>query len=256
LAPIFFSASRFDSPESSGRPARRGAGGGSGSALDYNRGIAPFLNIDLGELDDEPEELFALAQVASIACGGHAGDAASIARAVARCAAGGAQVGAHPSYPDRAGFGRRRMTLAPPALADAVAEQCGRLPQAAWLKPHGALYHAADEDETIAGAVLDGAARALARFGVIGPAGGAMAEACRRRGLALAIEGFADRAAREVGGRLVLVPRGEPGALIVDPDLAAENALRLRGRVDTICVHGDTPGAVAIARAVRRVLDG
>ncbi len=148
------------------------------------------------------------------------------------------------------------MSLAPAALADAVAEQCARLPAATWLKPHGALYHAADEDDAIAAAVLDGAGRALARFAVIGPGGGAMAEACRRRGLALAIEGFADRAAREVDGRLVLVPRGEPGALIVDPDAAAETARRLRARVDTVCVHGDTPGAVAIARAVRRVLDG
>lgn len=194
--------------------------------------------------------------MANIACGGHAGDEASIARALARCAAGGAVVGAHPSYPDRAGFGRTRMAMAPAALADAVAEQCARLPGATWLKPHGALYHAADADPAVADAVLDGAARSLPRFGVIGPGGGALAQACRRRGLALAVEGFADRAAREIGGRLVLVPRGAPGALIVDPDAAAETARRLCARVDTICVHGDTPGAVAIARAVRRVLDG
>ena len=145
--------------------------------------------------------------------------------------------------------------MPPAALADAVAEQCARVPGAAWLKPHGALYHAADDDPAIAAAVLAGATRVLARFTAIGPSGGAFAAACRDRGIRIAVEGFADRAAREVGGRLVLVPRGEPGAVIVDPDAAAANARRLAGRVDTICVHGDTPGAVAIARAVRGALD-
>jgi UPF0271 protein len=190
--------------------------------------------------------------VANIACGGHAGDAATIARAVRRCAAGGAAVGAHPSYPDRAGFGRRQVEMTAAALAETVAEQCARVPGAAWMKPHGALYHAADADADVAEALLEGVARALGAPAIIGPAGGALETACRRRGWRFAREGFADRAMR--GGRLV--PRGEPGAVIVDPAAAAENARRLFAAVDTICVHGDTPGSLAIARAVKEALHG
>jgi UPF0271 protein len=221
------------------------------------------LNIDLGELPDEPEELYALAHVANIACGGHAGDAVSIAEAMRRCKAHGTRVGAHPSYPDRAGFGRTAMAMAPDALRASVREQCLLLATAASaldlqvtsLKAHGALYHAASSDPVVARATLEGAVDALGTgITVLGPDGGALATVARETGLAYAREVFADRGTRADG---TLVPRGEPGALIIDPSEAASVARRLAasGRYETLCVHGDTPGAVAIARAVRKALE-
>jgi UPF0271 protein len=221
------------------------------------------LNIDLGELPDEPEELYALAHVANIACGGHAGDSVSVAEAVRRCKAHGTRVGAHPSYPDRASFGRTAMAMAPDALRTSVREQCLLLAIAARaldvqvtsLKAHGALYHAAPGDPIVARATLEGAVDALGTgITVLGPDGGALATVAREAGLAYAREGFADRGTRADG---TLVPRGEPGALIIDPSEAASVARRLAasGRYETLCVHGDTPGAVAIARAVRKTLE-
>jgi UPF0271 protein len=221
------------------------------------------LNVDLGELPDEPEELYALAHVANVACGGHAGDGASIATALARCKAHGTRVAAHPSYPDREGFGRRAMKIAPSELRDSVREQCARLASEARaafvavsaMKPHGALYHQAGADRSVAEAVIDGALEALGdKVTIVGPGGSALAAVALERGLPFAREGFADRGLRADGS---LVPRGEPGALVTDPALAAAQALRLAasGSFDTVCVHGDTPGAVAIARAVREALD-
>jgi UPF0271 protein len=222
------------------------------------------LNIDLGELPDEPEELYACAHVASIACGGHAGDEASMRRALARCAAHGVSVGAHPSYPDRASFGRTAMTMAAARLRATVSAQCeslARLAREAGLrvtsvKAHGALYHAATTDETTARALVEGALAALGRdVTFFGPAAGALASVLASAGVTLAREGFADRGTRPDG---TLIPRGEPGALVADPAAAADLARRLAlsGRFDTLCVHGDTPGAIAVARAVRDALDG
>jgi UPF0271 protein len=223
-----------------------------------------WLNIDLGEVEAEPDELYAYAHVANVACGGHAGDAQSMARAVALCRQHGTRVGAHPSYPDREGFGRRRLDIDAAAMRDIVAAQCKALAAAArasgvrveLVKAHGALYHAAREDAELAEAILAGAVDSLgAGVTVIGPPGGALASAAARAHVFYAREGFADRATRPDG---TLVPRTEPGALITDPRAAAERAKELlrAGGVDTICVHGDTPGAVAIARAVRAALDG
>jgi UPF0271 protein len=222
-----------------------------------------WLNIDLGELPGEPEELYASANVANVACGGHAGDDASMVRAVELCLRFGAAVGAHPGYPDREGFGRRELALAPEAIADAVTEQCARLAVVArrasaaprFVKAHGALYHAAHRDATVADAVANGARRALGEgLTMIGPPGGRLAEAAARAGMAYAREGFADRGVRADGS---LVPRGEPGALLVDAAAVGARARELcaGGGVDTICVHGDTPGAVALARAARTALD-
>ncbi len=222
-----------------------------------------FLNVDLGELPDEPEALYALAHVANVACGGHAGDDASMQRAMDRCARYGVLLGAHPSYPDREGFGRKRVALTPDALCASVAEQCGRLAAIArasarpivFVKPHGALYHAAHEDGGTAEAVVRGALQALGPgITLIGPPAGAFFDAAVRAGLPFAREGFADRATREDG---TLVARGEPGALVLDPAAAAARAADLAGsgEVETICVHGDTPGAVPVARAVRAWLD-
>ena len=225
-----------------------------------------LLNLDLGELPDEPEALYACADLAHLACGGHAGDEASMAEALARCRRHGTRAGAHPSYPDREGFGRRALALAPAALAASVEDQCARLGALARLaglrlwsvKPHGALYHAADADPALAEAVVEGTRRALgADLTLVGPGGGALAAAAAARAMPFAREGFADRAMRREGGRWRLVPRGEPGALLVDPAAAAAQARAFAegGEFETLCVHGDTPGALAVARAVRAALD-
>jgi UPF0271 protein len=226
-------------------------------------GARVFLNVDLGELPEEAEALYGLAHVANVACGGHAGDDASMGRAIELCARHQALLGAHPSYPDREGFGRRAVTMTADALRASVMDQCARLAAVArakgrpvaFMKPHGALYHAAREDQATAEALVQGALQTLgAGVTLIGPPAGALLEAAARAGLRFAREGFADRATHEDG---TLVARGEPGALVVDPVAAAARATALAaaGHVETLCVHGDTPDAVAVARAVRRALD-
>jgi UPF0271 protein len=218
-----------------------------------------LLNIDGGEHDDEPEELYALAHVVNVACGGHAGDAASMARVVRACVKNGTRVSAHPSYVDREGFGRRARHVEPKDLETQVRAQCDELraiaaregAAVAFVKPHGALYHAADRDEPIARAVVAGAGGEVV---IVGPAGGALERAARSAGLGYFVEAFADRGVRADGS---LVPRGEPGALIDDPAKAAERTREIlrAGAAQTICVHGDTPNALSVARAVRRILD-
>lgn len=221
-----------------------------------------LLNIDLGELPAEPEALYEYADLVNIACGGHAGDDASMAHALSLCLRHGTRAGAHPSYPDRAGFGRVPQDMTAAALTSTVTEQCLRLAAHAarlpipinYMKPHGALYHAAGHDPCVAEALIVGAVAALgANITVIGPVGGALECVARAAGLNYLREGFADRALRTNG---TLVPRNEPGALISDVETAHHCAFKLaRSRtVDTICVHGDTPHAVAIAAAVRAAL--
>lgn len=222
-----------------------------------------LLNIDLGELPDEDEQLYALAHVANIACGGHAGDDASMRQALERCARHGTRAGAHPSYVDREGFGRRGLEVTPEVLRGQITEQCARLAEQAqalgvpleFAKPHGALYHAANRAPALARAVVAAVNEVLGpRVIIIGPATGALSDAAREAGLSYAREGFADRGTLPDGS---LIPRGQPGAVITDPQVARENTVRLaRGRtIDTLCVHGDTPGAVAVARQVRAALD-
>jgi 5-oxoprolinase (ATP-hydrolysing) subunit A len=221
-----------------------------------------LMNLDAGEHDDEPEELWARFDVLNIACGGHAGDAASMERVVAWCVRAGRVIGAHPSYPDRPGFGRRTLAIEPAALAASVADQCAALAEVArrhdravaYVKPHGALYHDANQSPALARAVVSAAIGALGEAViVIGPPAGALREAAAAHGVGYASEGFADRRMRPDGG---LVPRSEPDALLTDPAEAAAQARLLAGRVDTICCHADTPGALAIAGAVHTALHG
>ena len=216
-----------------------------------------LVELDAGESDDEPAELWRLVDIVAIACGGHAGDDASMARVIAGCA--DQQLGAHPSYPDRANFGRAAMTMSAGSLEASIAEQCAALARIAtghgrtidWVKPHGALYHAAAADLEAARAVLRGATRSLGHaITVIGPPRGALADAAVEIGLRYAREGFADRRLRADGS---LVPRSEPDALISDPAAAAAQATRLVD-IDVVCVHADTPNALAIARAVCEAL--
>lgn len=221
------------------------------------------LNVDIGEHADEPEELYRIATVVNVACGGHAGDAASMARAVTLAREAGAEIAAHPSYPDREGFGRTTMAIAPEALRASIESQCAALQAIAGgavraVKLHGALYHDAARDPVIAEAVLRGAMTGLgvrpADLVWVGPSHGAIAKVARAAGLAYVREAFADRGILPNGS---LIPRGQPGALIVDPERAAAQAVTLAraGDADTLCVHSDTPNAVAIARAVRRALE-
>ncbi len=225
--------------------------------------MRPTLNVDVGELPGEPPGLVALAELVNVACGGHAGDEGTMRDVVTRARAAGTRVGAHPSYEDRAGFGRVARDVPPATLAAQVEAQCRRLAAAAraegvpvgHVKPHGALYHRAAADPAVAEAVLDGAVAALGPVAVMGPPTGALREAAERRGLPYLREGFADRGLLPDGS---LVPRGQPGALVHDPAVAAAQAraLAASGRFDTLCVHGDTVGAEAILAAVRAALAG
>ena len=236
------------------------------------------LNADLGETvagvpTADDEAMFAVISSASIACGGHAGDAASLAQAVDRATRFGVAVGAHPSYPDRADFGRVPMSLTPAELTATIAEQLAALVDAGgdirYVKPHGALYHAVTADpvqaDAVASAVADLAARLGRPIAVLG-LGGEIERAARTAGLPFVHEAFLDRGYRPDGS---LVPRGEPGALLHEPDEVAARAVRLvrEGVVDAVdgtpvpveaaslCLHGDSPDAVAMARAVRAALD-
>jgi len=226
-------------------------------------GHFPFLNIDLGELPDEAEELHSLAHLANIACGGHAGDPGSMRRALLACRQAGTRASAHPSYPDRPNFGRRSMSLSPGILKEELQRQLRALASVAdalgvaveAVKPHGALYHDADRQQELAKVVVDAAVEALGEgVAIIAPPGGAFAAETSRASVRHLREGFADRGLLADGG---LIPRGQLGDLILDPLLAAAQAraLALSGRYDTLCVHGDTAGSVEVARAVRLALD-
>lgn len=222
---------------------------------------AILLNLDGGEHDSEPVALYALADVVHVACGGHAGDEASMRRVAEACLEHGTRIGAHPSYVDREGFGRRTYDVEESVLAAQVEEQCAALRRVVEelggvvtsAKPHGALYHAAHADPAVARACVTGIERALGKVVVVGLADGALAVEARRRGLAYWREAFADRGVRADG---TLVPRGEPGAVLDDPREAARRAQALvaSGAAETLCVHGDTPAALVIARAVYAVL--
>lgn len=233
------------------------------------------LNCDLGELDrlwqDGTEaRLLRLVTSANVACGGHAGDRTSMERTAARARALGVALGAHPSYPDRSGFGRAPMAMAHDALAAEVGAQLNRIAgivsrlggRLAHLKPHGALYHAAAHDLAVAETIADVAARWARASGgdlpvLVGLAGSPGLARWRALGHVVAAEGFADRRHESDG---TLRPRSREGALLVEPAAAAAQAVRLaRGEVgvevDTLCVHSDTPGAVDITRAVRAALE-
>ncbi|OJV98106.1 MAG: hypothetical protein BGO47_07305 [Microbacterium sp. 67-17] len=236
------------------------------------------LNADLGETVDgvptaDDEALFAVISSANVACGGHAGDAHSMAEATRRAARFGVAIGAHPSYPDRAGFGRRPLAMAADELHAAVSTQLDALADVGadirYVKPHGALYHAVTTDAAHAAALARAVAdlsRRLGRGLPILAMPGEISAAAHEHGLEVVAEAFLDRGYTPSGE---LVPRGEPGAVIEDPDAAAARAVRLarQGTVVAVdgssvavaaasfCLHGDSPGSVAAARAVRAALD-
>lgn len=213
------------------------------------------LNADIGEGSPDDEAILRHVDSANVACGAHAGSI-SIAIATAwRCRELGVEVGAHPGYEDRAGFGRVAKSLRPAELQALIAFQVAGLAavtDVAYIKPHGALYHRCQRDADAAEAVVTVAARHGA--GVVAQPGFELQRAALRAGVDFHREGFADRLLMPDGS---LAPRTHPGAVLA-PHEAAEQALALvrSGRVDTICVHGDTPAAGAVAAAVRKALAG
>jgi len=237
------------------------------------------LNADLGEgfgvwrLGDD-EALLGIVTSANVACGFHAGDPSTMRRVCAAAAAAGVAVGAQVSYRDLAGFGRRFIDVEPGELADDVLYQLAALDGVArasgtrvsCVKPHGALYNAAVTHEAQARAVVDAVASYGGGLPLLGLPGSALLRAAESAGLRALREGFADRGYTAAG---TLVPRREPGALVHDPATVAERAVRMavhgevvavdgtrrRLDIDSVCVHGDTPGAVELARAVRTALE-
>ncbi len=224
--------------------------------------MAVSLNVDLGELEGEPGELYSIATMVNVACGGHAGDEATMERACLLARHAGARLAAHPSYPDREGFGRTSLSLTSAQLVASVQAQIDALARVARrvgivieaVKPHGALYHDAAKDPLIAAAVIEAIDAGLGfSVALVGPPEGALAKLVAARGRTYLREGFADRVYGPDGK---LVPRARAGALITDPAAARAQALRLAGAgtFETLCVHGDTPGALEIAHAVREGL--
>lgn len=225
------------------------------------------LNADLGEsfgrwqLGDD-DALLPLLTSANVACGFHAGDALTLRRTVAGAAKHGVAVGAQVSYRDLAGFGRREMEVEPEELAADVLYQMGALDglcrtvgtAVRYVKPHGALYHRTLRDPVQAQALVSAVVAYDPSLPLMTMAGGEAERLARAAGLRVVLEGFADRAYDDTGR---LVPRTRSGALLTRGEDVAEQAVRLArsGTVETICIHGDTPGAPALAEVARAALE-
>jgi UPF0271 protein len=232
------------------------------------------LNADVGEgFADDPAVIAAVTSV-NVACGAHAGDAATIERTIDLARHGGAAVGAHPAYPDREGFGRRVIDLPAGDLETSLVAQIRAVAVAAeragvplrHVKPHGALYNVAARDPVLARLVARAVSAVSSNLVVVGLADSPGLEAIASAGLRVAAEAFADRR-YEPDGRLR--DRSHPDALVADPAGAASQAVALARdgtvaavdgavlalRPDTICVHGDAPGAAGRAVAVRAALE-
>ncbi|MER6755498.1 LamB/YcsF family protein [Micromonospora echinofusca] len=236
------------------------------------------LNADLGEgfgiwqLGDDAA-LLDLITSANVACGFHAGDASTMRRVCEGAAARGVAVGAQVGYRDLAGFGRRHIAYAFAELRDEVTYQLGALDafcrlfrtRVRYLKPHGALYHAAACDEAQAAALVAAVGDYDDQLPLLCPPGSVLAQLAAGAGLRVVAEGFADRGYLPNGS---LVPRTAPGALVTDPEEVAARAVRMAVErtvvavdgsvvpcpVESICLHGDTPGAVRCAELVRAAL--
>jgi UPF0271 protein len=221
------------------------------------------LNCDMGELEDARHEAALMEYVtsANIACGGHAGDEASMERTARLAIVRGVRIGAHPGYPDRANFGRVEMPMPAAEIEQMVRRQIERLDavvrrlggRIVHVKPHGALYNVAVRNTEVARAIAGGVAAWDPRITLFGLAGSPMLDVWRQMGMEVAAEAFADRRYEPDG---TLRPRQFADALITDPREAARQTLRFarEGQAQTICVHGDTPGAVDILKACREAL--
>ena len=231
------------------------------------------LNADLGEGFDDASILPFLSSC-NVACAAHAGSPETMRSTLAAAKRLGVSCGAHPGYPDRKNFGRREMPLTLAELSATISEQIDLILQAAsdtgvalsHIKPHGALYHGSNRRLDTARCFLETVARRQPAWVIVGQAGSLLLEEARRMGLRVAAEGFADRLYLEDG---TLAPRGVAGAvfdsaekaaaqalsLVADETVEASNGARLSVKVETICLHGDTPGAAALARAIRSRLE-
>ena len=233
------------------------------------------FNCDLGEGCGDDAAIVPHISSASLACGGHAGDAETMAAAIALCLRHGVAIGAHPSFADREHFGRRDLPIAADAVHALVQPQIARLAAACdaagarlrHVKPHGALYNLAARDAAIAAALADAVAAIDRRLWLYAPSGSALEQAGRRIGLEVAAEVFAERR-YQVDGRLL--PRQLPGAAIEDVDdvLAQLRSILRQGcaiaadgspvplRAQTVCLHGDRVDAAQLAAALRAGLEG
>ncbi|UMP07423.1 LamB/YcsF family protein [Amycolatopsis sp. EV170708-02-1] len=237
------------------------------------------LNSDLGEgfgawkMGDD-DAMLDIVTSANVACGFHAGDPSVMRRVCERAAERGVVIGAHVAYRDLAGFGRRAMDVAPADLADDVLYQIGALDAFAraagtsvrYVKPHGALYNTAAVDPEQAAAVVEAIRRFRPGLALLCPPGSEMAKEAETAGFPAYAEAFADRAYTPEG---LLVSRKQPGAVLHDADEVASRAVAMAttGKVvaadgtelalqpHSLCVHGDTPGAVELARRIRAGLD-
>lgn len=233
------------------------------------------LNADLGEGVGNDEAMLELVSSANVACGGHAGDHVSMVVALRAAKARSVTVGAHPGFADPENFGRKRLILPPQELDDAVRRQVRNLAELAveegialkYVKLHGALANMAAEEPAVA-AVAFAACEGLVRgLGILAIDNSAQVEVAQTMGFPVVREAYADRAYLASG---LLMPRSEEGAVIHDAGYIAERAVRLAetgeivaadGTViqtdaKSLCIHGDNPGAVAIARRVREALEG
>jgi 5-oxoprolinase (ATP-hydrolysing) subunit A len=248
------------------------------------------LNADVGEQAmsaAREAELLGLVTSASVGCGAHAGTRAGVAASIEAAADAGVVIGVHPSYPDRAGFGRRPLDIDLGVLAESLLEQILTVQELArragspvrFVKPHGALYHRTGHDPKVARMLADVVGRATAdgrQAGDLAPGGGGlvlllgagadMLGLLEALGVTVVTEAFADRAYLPDG---TLVPRDQPGAVLTDERRVVDQALSLAvdGRVravdgawvelsaSSLCLHGDTPGSLALARRVRRALE-
>ena len=238
------------------------------------------INADLGESQESVTngtdyELMRYITSANVACGGHAGDENTMRRTLEAAREVNVAVGAHPGYPDRANFGRVESRLSPGEIEATVGDQIAALLKIAdstgvsvvHVKPHGALYHAANKSREIAEAIARAAKAINPQLIMVGQAGSSALQVWGSMGLRIAAEAFADRAYESDG---TLRNRTLPGALLHDPARAAHQAVNIAiGHVvvttdggelsvsaGTICIHSDTPGSAAIAREVRRKLEG
>ncbi len=232
------------------------------------------FNCDLGEGCGSDTAIVPLISSASIACGGHAGDATTMRDTVALCVQYGVAIGAHPSFEDHVNFGRSELTLPPAEIHALVVRQIARLASACaetgarlqHVKPHGALYNLAARDRDAADAIAAAVHAIDPALILYGLSGSCLTDAGTAIGLHVAHEVFAERA-YDADGRLA--PRGTPGAVIDDLDASisqvslllregaviARDGIRVRLRADTVCLHGDRPDAAEFALALRRTLE-
>lgn len=233
------------------------------------------LNVDLGETDAlmpsaAEEALLAIVSSVNLSCGAHAGNRSLLRALLALATARGVTIGAHPSYDDRAHFGRRETGESAARIGELVARQLRELAALAretgarlrYVKPHGALYHRTATDAAAADALARAVHAHDPRLWLLGPAGSRLARAAGEHGLGFAAEGFLDRGYRADG---TLVPRGQPGDLVHEPAAAADRALafargepiaaadgtRLRVPARSLCTHGDSQSALPLLKLVR-----